>query len=152
MNSMNSKTCPARSVAGLRGWNVSDIDVSQKNLLLWRFENISQNIGAAKELAVGWFLDLAIHITNICCLCLWYSSCSHAICLARCLEIPSMNCFYADWNLLFFELHFIHLFGTLCRRDSKRGRRWINATGLHNKHGCTVHLKTLWTEDCLMNL
>ena len=31
-------------------------------------------------------LDPAFHITNICCLWLWYSSCSHAICLAHCLD------------------------------------------------------------------
>lgn len=31
-------------------------------------------------------LDPAFHITNICCLWLWYSSRSHAICLAHCLD------------------------------------------------------------------
>lgn len=92
-------------------------------------------------------LDFALNIAKMCCLRLWYSPRSHAICLACCLEIPSMNGLYADWQLSIFWTISVCRFGIFWRRDSRTELRLIIAIGLHKEHGCTLHRK--WKEKLL---
>lgn len=70
-----------------------------------------------------------------------------AICLACCLEIPSINGLYADWQLSIFWTISVCRFGIFWWRDSQTEPRLIVAGGLHKEHGCSLHRK--WKEKLL---